>query len=196
MALTKQAKVLTKQQIKAILSYLKSSRAPDRNKVIFLLSVKAGFRAKEIAGLNWSMITDCEGHLADSILLDNSASKGSSGGRVIPINNELKEALAKLLDATAKLSTDQAVILSERGIRMSAGVLTNWFDRLYKSLGFEGCSSHSGRRTFITNAAKVVSSVGGSLRDVQTLAGHSSLNMTQKYIENDTNAQQKLVQLI
>jgi len=196
MALTKQAKVLTKQQIKAILSYLESSRAPIRNKVIFLLSVKAGFRAKEIASLNWSMITDCEGNLADSIQLDNSASKGSSGGRVIPINIDLKEALAKLLVATAKVSTDQSVILSERGIRMSAAVLTNWFDRLYKNLGFEGCSSHSGRRTFITNAAKVVSSVGGSLRDVQTLAGHSSLNMTQKYIENDTDAQQKLVQLI
>jgi len=50
-------------------------------------------------------------------------------------------------------------------------------------MGLNGCSSHSGRRTFITNAAKKISSVGGSLRDVQMLAGHSSLAVTQRYIE-------------
>jgi integrase/recombinase XerD len=57
----------------------------------------------------------------------------------------------------------------------------------------EGCSSHSGRRTFITRAAKEVSVVGGSLRDVQQLAGHASLAMTQAYIEGDTEAKRKLI---
>jgi hypothetical protein len=57
----------------------------------------------------------------------------------------------------------------------------------------DGCSSHSGRRTFITRATRKVSQVGGSLRDVQELAGHTSLAMTQRYIEGDTNAKRKLV---
>ena len=59
-----------------------------------------------------------------------------------------------------------------------------------------GCSSHSGRRTFITRAARKVSEVGGSVRDVQQLAGHARLQTTQRYIDGDTDAKRKLVQLI
>ncbi len=71
-----------------------------------------------------------------------------------------------------------------------------WFHRLYTELGFTGASSHSGRRTFITKAAKRAVKAGGSLRDVQQLAGHSSLATTQRYIEGDTEAKRKLVNLI
>ena len=64
---------------------------------------------------------------------------------------------------------------------------------LYGSLGFDGCSSHSGRRTAITRWAKITSRVGGSLCDVQELAGYSSLATTQRYVEGDTAANRKLV---
>ena len=66
----------------------------------------------------------------------------------------------------------------------------------YADVGLLGCSSHSGRRTLITNAAKKISSVGGSLRDVQMLAGHSSLAVTQRYIEGDCEARVKVVDLM
>ena len=57
-------------------------------------------------------------------------------------------------------------------------------------------SSHSGRRTFITNSARKISTVGGSLRDVQMLAGHSNLRTTQRYIEPNPEAQLKIVELV
>ena len=79
---------------------------------------------------------------------------------------------------------------------MSPDVVRLWFHRLYTGLGLEGCSSHSGRRTFITRAARSVSKVDGSLRDVQELAGHSSLSMTQRYIDGDTRAKRALIALI
>ena len=68
--------------------------------------------------------------------------------------------------------------------------------RWYRMVGFNGCSSHSGRRTFITGAARKISTLGGFLRDVQILAGHAALSTTQRYIETDVEAQRKVVDLI
>jgi integrase/recombinase XerD len=68
--------------------------------------------------------------------------------------------------------------------------------RWYEQIGFDGCSSHSGRRTSITNAARKISLVDGSLRDVQILAGHRSLPVTQRYIDADQDAKRKIVELI
>ena len=50
--------------------------------------------------------------------------------------------------------------------------------------------------TYVTNGAKRIVEAGGSLRDVQQLVGHSSLQTTQRYIEGDTDAKRKLVDLI
>lgn len=196
MALGKQAKILTKPQAEAVLSYLASTRYPARNKAIFLLSLKAGLRAKEIASLTWEMVTDAEGLLTDTISITDVASKGRSG-RSIPLNKELKAALKAL-----KTEVDQSVrpspyvITSERGEKTSSYVVVNMFAGWYKALGFIGASSHSGRRSFITNAARRISTVGGSLRDVQLLAGHSALGTTQGYIEADGMAQRRIVELV
>ena len=88
------------------------------------------------------------------------------------------------------------VVLSERGCAMTPLSIVVWFARAYRAVGLEGCSSHSGRRTFITRAARLVHKAGGSLRDVQLLAGHRSIQTTQRYIDGDTDAQRKLVSLI
>ncbi len=79
---------------------------------------------------------------------------------------------------------------------MSAAAIVNLFALWFKATRLQGCSSHSGRRTFITNAARKISTVGGSLRDVQMLAGHRALSTTQRYIEADVDAQRRVVDLI
>jgi hypothetical protein len=83
--LGKQAKTLSKGQVDAVLGYLAKTRWPTRNRLIFLLSVKAGLRAKEIACLSWRMVTDAGGQIGQAIRLENRASKGQSG-RVIPMS--------------------------------------------------------------------------------------------------------------
>ena len=70
------------------------------------------------------------------------------------------------------------------------------FQRWYRNLGLVGCSSHSGRRTFVTETSKKISLVGGSLRDIQMMVGHSSLQTTQRYIEADSETQRKIIDLI
>jgi integrase/recombinase XerD len=193
----KQAKVLSEAQIRAALGYVQQTRYPLRDRVMMLLSVKAGLRAKEIACLTWAMVTDAEGAVGDAIHLENRASKGRHGGRTIPLNVNLREALAALKEARGeKAAPHRRVIHSERGDGYSAGAVQVWFGRLYGKLGFAGASSHSGRRTFITRAARKIIEAGGSLRDVQELAGHASLATTQRYIQGDTEAKRKVVALI
>jgi len=192
-----QAKIVSPTQERAILGYLDTTRYPSRDRVMFLLSMKAGLRAKEMAALTWAMVTEATGQVADTIHLENRASKGKTGGRTIPMHPDVQAALTALQTARGDAPRpDQSVLFSERGGGLSPATVRLWFHRLYTSLKMEGCSSHSGRRTFITRAARKVSQVGGSLRDVQELAGHTSLAMTQRYIEGDTEAKRKLVALI
>ena len=193
----KQAKIVSPTQERAILGYLATTRYPARDRAMFLLSMKAGLRAKEIAALTWAMVTDAAGQVADALQLQNRASKGTTGGRTIPLHPDLQDALTALPTARGDaLRPEQAVLFSERGGGLSPATVRLWFHRLYTSLHMDGCSSHSGRRTFITRAARKVSQVGGSLRDVQELVGHTSLAMTQRYIEGDTEAKRKLVALL
>jgi integrase/recombinase XerD len=194
MSLGKQAKTLSKGQIEAVLGYLAKTRHPARNRLIFLLSVKAGLRAKEIARLTWWMTNDSQGQVGRAICLQDSASKGKSG-RTIPLSDEVRDALIEYRDLVNPFAGPH-VICTERSLRTSAQAIVNMFQRWYRHLGFLGCSSHSGRRTFITNAARKISTVGGSLRDVQLLAGHTNLRTTQRYIEPNAEAQVRVVGLL
>ena len=109
----------------------------------------------------------CRGQIAETIQLQNRASKGTTGGRTIPLHPDLQDALTALQTARGDAPRpEQAVLFSERGGGLSPATVRLWFHRLYTSLKMDGCSSHSGRRTFITRAARKVSQVGGSLRDV------------------------------
>jgi len=205
--LTKQAAPLTPAQVSRLVKFVsEETRFPERNLVIVLLGLKAGLRSQEIAGLTWQMVTDAEGNLTDALRLTNTASKGKSG-RVIPMNPDLRKALvvlrqheqeqgrpvvgnAYVLTLASANTTLQMRALSVRSmLSKNQKRQQGWFQRL----GFVGVSSHSLRRTFITNAAKAVSSVGGSLREVQELAGHASIAMTQRYIVASESVKQDLV---
>ena len=128
---------------------------------------------------------------AESRLRDCAAKKKS--GRLIPIHPSLRTALAPWRKMTTGTGP---IIQSERGGPMTPVSIVNWFAIAYRAVGLAGCSSHSGRRTFITRAARLVHKAGGSLRDVQLLAGHRSIQTTQRYIDGDTDAQRKLVSMI
>jgi integrase/recombinase XerD len=188
----KQAKTLSTDHIDDLLFFAERSRHPLRNRLIVLLSVKAGLRAAEIAKLSWDMILDPSGEVGRTLeLQDRIAKKG--GGRSVPLHAELRQTL---IEARRTCIGQGPIIRSERGGPMTPLSIVVWFNRAYKALGFEGCSSHSGRRTFITRGARIVHKAGGSLRDVQLLAGHRSIQTTQRYIDGDSDAQRRLISLI
>jgi integrase/recombinase XerD len=208
--LTKQAAALTPAQVSRLVKFVsEDTRFPARNLVIVLLGLKAGLRSQEIAGLTWGMVTDADGHLTDALRLTNTASKGRSG-RVVPLNPDLRKALVALrqheVEHNRPVVGDAYVVtlasahtdLKTRAQSVRFLLSKNspnqqgWFQKL----GWSGVSSHSLRRTFITNAARAVSSVGGSLREVQELAGHASIGMTQRYIVASEDVKKDLMKKI
>ena len=198
--LGKQSKILSDKQIKHMLNFLSMTRMSNRNQVIFLLSCKGGLRSKEISQVEWNMVLDPEGNMGNSINLIDRVSKGKSG-RIIPLNNQLKDKLTQLYEIEKihnkhlDIHTSK-IVRTERSQSTSPQSIVNLFQRWYKDVGYIGCSSHSGRRTFITNLSKKLSIVGGTLRDVQGLVGHKNLQTTQRYIDVDTDCQKELVNLI
>ena len=199
MGLGKQAKTLSCVQVKMISEYLLTNRHGLRDQTIFYFSIKAGLRAKEIAHLKWAMVMNSDGSVGDYLNLPNSSSKGKSG-RIVPLNKDLRKNLQVMLEQHRLVDgfdpTAAWIVCTERSKTTSSQAIVNMFQRWYRGLGIVGCSSHSGRRTFITETSKRISTVGGSLRDIQMMVGHSSLQTTQRYIEADSDSQMKVVNLI
>ena len=176
-------------QERALLGSLATTPYPVRDRVMCLLSMQAGLRAQARASLTWAMVTDAQGEVAEVRHVPNRASTGKTGGRTMPLHSDLQAALVTLQTARAAMAPpERPMLCSERGGGWSPATVRLWFHRLSPSRKMDGCAAHSGRRTFMTRAARRVSQVGGSLRDGQERAGHTSLAMTQRDSEGETEA--------
>src|SRR5262245_55992602 len=112
----KQAKIVSPIQERAILGSLVTTRYLARDRVMFLLSMKAGLRAKAMAALTWAMVTDPAGQVAEVLHVPNRASKGKTGGRTIPLHPDLQAALVTLQAERADMaSPERSILFSERG---------------------------------------------------------------------------------
>jgi len=183
------AKTLKPDQFERVLSHVSTaSTDPLRDRVVFLLSYRAGLRVAEIAGLSWRDVTDAEGNVRDDSfdVPADIAKKGS--GRTLPMHPELYAALVALsqrdwatLSPRARASSK--IVRNRRGAHMVPNTLQRYISRTYDKIGFTGCSSHSGRRTFLTTLAQRASEHDCSLRDIQLLAGHRDISTTEAYFD-------------
>ena len=192
----KHARDLTPKDIQRLLDHVASEgRNQNRNRLMVLLSVYSGLRASEIANLRWRMVLDEEGAVSDVLTLENSAAKKLSG-RLIPLKAEIGISLMDYMAEIGNIDLNGYILVSQQGGRLQPQSIINWFRSVYSQIGLNGASSHSGRRYFVTIAARKIFEAGGSLRDVQDLAGHRSIATTQLYIARNSEAQRKVVELI
>src|SRR3954451_21718629 len=129
----KQAKTLSADHIDDLLLFSERSRHPVRNRLIVLLSVKAGLRAGEIANLTWDMVLDPTGDIGSVIELRNCAAKKKSG-RLIPIHPILPVAWA---DWRHRTEPSVPLVRSERGGNMMPVSIVNWFAIADRAIGLE-----------------------------------------------------------
>jgi integrase/recombinase XerD len=141
------------------------------------------------------MVLNEEGDVSNVLTLENSAAKKLSG-RLIPLKAEVGKTLMEYRAECGNTEPKSYILISQQGGQLKPQSIINWFRSVYSQIGLEGASSHSGRRYFVTIAARKIFEAGGSLRDVQDLAGHRSIATTQLYIARNSEAQRKVVELI
>lgn len=208
MALNQAATLNDQQFAKLMKRLVEHVRRPDVETVVFLLSYKAGLRAQEIAGLEWERhLLDAEGKFRhEEFLVAGSKGRakrenhpvlrissdiGKYGAeRTLRVHPMLFDAIKELRSAgyPGKHVIPSGKASASQDLKSRAHALTIRINRYYDQLEYAQCSSHSGRRTFITKASRAANFANCSLRDVQQMAGHKQLTTTQEYI--DTTSQQ------
>ncbi len=189
----KQAKTLTAQELRRVLDYIATRPHALRNRTMLLTTHYAGMRVGEVANLRFGDVIDLAGQLRNEIRLDAQQTKGSDG-RVVFVNAKLKKEFEAYLRSYPPTKPDDRLFYTQKraGSGFTPNTLAQHFHYLYKGAGIEGASSHSGRRTFITNLA----AKGVSVRVLMSLAGHRSISTTQGYIDTNEDMMRRAVELV
>lgn len=184
----KRAKTLTTEVYQRLLEFVGFGKHPERDSVMVSLSFKGGLRAKEIAGLRWRDVTDAEGNILPAgswIWLPSVIVKGRREESKIPLHAETHEFLVRLKGVHPNPEGPMTLMYAPQAKsgKMTTNNVTVYLHRLYARFGVDGCSSHSGRRTFITTLARTCNNHGCSIQDVQMLARHADIRTTEKYLD-------------
>jgi len=185
-----QARTLTASEVERLLDAVKTGRHGHRNQLILQFMYWAGMRVGEVAALHVCDVVDRSGQVRREIRLEAQQTKGRHG-RTVCMPEKLQHAIATYLQ-TYRLTTSPFLFISQKRSAFTADTLQGIVTTIYRRLDMEGCSSHSGRRTFITNLA----SKGVSVRVLQELAGHRHLATTQRYIDVNDEMKRSAVELV
>lgn len=186
-----QAKTLTAQEFRQAMGHIALNRYPERNRAMLLLTHLAGMRVGEVAALRIGDVLDAEGTVKNEIRLHAHQTKGNVG-RAVFLNERLQKEIASYARTLRSKDSKNPLFVTQKRTGFSANTLTQHFLVMYKRAGLEGASSHSGRRTFITSLA----TQGVSVRVLAALAGHKSIQTTQRYIDVNDNMLRNAVELV
>jgi len=192
-SMTKQAKTLNSNELRRVLDYVASRKHPKRNRALVLTTFLSGMRVGEVASLKYSDVVDAEGKIRNEIRLTAEQTKGNEA-RVVFVNEKLRKELEYYTRIFKPKLTSYKFFYSQKNSSdgFTANTLTQFFHYLYKQSGIDGASSHSGRRTFITNLA----SKGVGVRVLMSLSGHKNISTTQCYIDVNDDMKRKAVELV
>lgn len=191
MAKEGKAKVLTESEFKRLLLVAKSGQFALRNAALLYCSFGLGLRAKEMASLNISDITDSDCRLLDTICLKRNMTKGEKQRYAYLTHKKVCDALTDYLASIRHQERNKPLFQTQRKTRFTPNALQKWFKALYDKAGIAGASCHSGRRTFITRLIEQ----GADIKAVSRLAGHASIVTTAIYVEDNPHRLSRLTNL-
>ena len=186
------ANTLSETQFKKLIKLVSIGNNPERNTSILYFSYFLGLRAKEISNIK---VKDVSGK--NILKLQASYTKGNKH-RDIPLSNKTIQKVIKNyvshLEKTRGLlfNESNALFTSQKGGAFSANAMVRLINNLYKDNGYDGYSSHSGRRSMITNLVNA----GISINKVKTLAGHSNIQTTMEYVDTNMDDLSKVMAML
>ncbi len=189
--MTKQAKTLNERELQRLLDFVKTTKSAARNRAIVLLTHLVGMRIGEVAAVRVCDVLASDGTVREEINLSAAQTKGNRSRSVL-LNERMQLELAAYMRTVRVRDTKQPLFSTQRSAGFSANSLTQVVNGIYKHAGFDGASSHSGRRGFLTNLAEK----GVSVRVMMALAGHANMATTQRYIDLRPGVLRNAVELV
>jgi integrase/recombinase XerD len=186
-----QAKTLTPTEIDHVLTYVAQRSFAMRNRVMLLTGLWSGMRVGEIASLSVGDVRNTDGSVKAEIRLTAKQTKGRQP-RTVFLPQKLRNELQTYLDLRGHVPPTNPLFITAGRRAFSANVMAQHFHYLFARVGIAGASSHSMRRSFITNLA----TQGISVRVLAELAGHRSIAVTQKYIDVNDDMKRRAVELV
>jgi integrase/recombinase XerD len=187
-----QAKTLTERELKRVLDFAALGRHAARDRAMLLMTYYAGLRVSEVAALRYSDVVAADATVKAEFQLSANQTKRRHA-RVVFVGEKLRRELSAYVK-TLKRHDNEALPLfrTQKRDHFTANTLCQHFLWLYRRAGIDGASSHSGRRTFITNLA----AKGVGVRVLAALAGHHSISTTQAYIDVNDDMKRKAAELV
>lgn len=187
-----QARTLTERELKRVLDFIALQRHAARNRAMVVLTYYAGLRVSEVANLKYADVVAADGSIKTEFRLTAEQTKGGYA-RTVFVSERLRKELAAYVKTLKRHDrASLALFCTQKRDGFTANTLCQHFHWLYKRAGLDGASSHSGRRTFITNLA----SKGVGVRVLAALAGHKNPSTTMVYIDANDDMKRKAVELV
>ncbi len=197
----KQARVLNEKELNLLLLYINTRKHAARDRAIVLMTFFAGMRIGEVAATKIKDVLANDGTVKHEINLTAEQTKGRHA-RTVVLADKLRREIQTYLQT--RFSTKELIALTysdysnkplfqtQKSAGFSANTLTYTMTMLYKAAGLNGASSHSGRRSFLTN----LSSKSVPLKVLMELAGHRQAQTTMRYIDVTSDMKRAAVALV
>jgi integrase/recombinase XerD len=171
------AKILTQEEIQLLFS---PEVTTARDRALYAVMLFTACRVNEAVTLRKRDVYDTKGRVRREILFRKGNTKGKLATRSVPVIEELR---LKLQEYHPREDNQWLFPGNEYGPRVDDHLHKDsamWLLRqACKRIGLEGVSSHSFRRTALTQ----MSNAGIPLRVIQEISGHRTLDELYKYLE-------------
>jgi len=166
-----QAKILSALEIAQLFS---TGLKTTRDRALFGICLYTGTRIAEACSLHTKDVYAIDGSVRPRVTIRKGTTKGKIETRSVPVNPELKALLEAYLSYSVYLFP---------GRHNDGHIHPDSADKILRAafitLGIEGASTHSFRRTCLTQMHRS----GVPLKVIQKISGHKTLSALQKYLE-------------